>query len=45
MEHISNNVLNVIYVNSDIYYIYRVIQNKREKNKQDIGDAPLNKLR
>ena len=45
MEHISNNVLNVIYVNSDIYYIYRVIQNKRAKIKQDIEDAPLNNLR
>ena len=25
--------------------IYRVIQNKRAKIKQDIGDAPLNNLR
>ena len=25
--------------------VYRVIQNKRTKIKQDIGDAPLNNLR
>ena len=46
IKYPSNSMISVIsFWDYSIDYIYRVIQNKRAKIKQDIGDAPLNNLR